>query len=98
MRDHDSRVFGRKASRRAQMDTARFDPTTLIERIVSGVNRAKIVEVTLDALRTRQSLVKGERLVRHEMRAVLVETIARWRRKQNHRCGMRENCSTLYAM
>ena len=55
----------------AQMDTARCDPTTLIERIVSGVNRAKIVEVTLDALRTRQSLVKGERLVRHEMRAVL---------------------------
>ena len=39
--------------------------------IVSGVNRAKIEEVTLDALRTRQSLVKGERLVRHEMRAVL---------------------------
>ena len=39
--------------------------------IVSGVSRAKIEEVTLDALRTRQSLVKGERLVRHEMRAVL---------------------------
>ena len=38
---------------------------------VSGVSRAKIEEVTLDALRTRQSLVKGERLVRHEMRAVL---------------------------
>ena len=39
--------------------------------IVSGVSRTKIEEVTLDALRTRQSLVKGERLVRHEMRAVL---------------------------
>ena len=38
---------------------------------VSGVSRAKIEEVTLNALRTRQSLVKGERLVRHEMRAVL---------------------------
>ena len=38
---------------------------------VSGVSRTKIDEVTLDALRTRQSLVKGERLVRHEMRAVL---------------------------
>ena len=40
--------------------------------MVSGVNRTKIDKVTLDALRTRQSLVKGERLVRHEMRAVLV--------------------------
>ena len=38
---------------------------------VSGVSRAKIEEVTLNALRTRQSLVKGERLVRHEVRAVL---------------------------
>ena len=38
---------------------------------VSGVNRAKIEEVTLNALRTRQSLVKGERLVRTEVRAVL---------------------------
>ena len=38
---------------------------------VSGVSRTKIAEVTLNALRTRQSLVKGERLVRHEMRAVL---------------------------
>ena len=38
---------------------------------VSGASRTKIDEVTLDALRTRQSLVKGERLVRHEMRAVL---------------------------
>jgi len=35
------------------------------------VSRTKIGEFTLDALRTRQSLVKGERLVRHEMRAVL---------------------------
>ena len=35
------------------------------------MNRTKIAEVTLNALRTRQSLVKGERLVRHEMRAVL---------------------------
>ena len=34
-------------------------------------SRAKIDEITLNALRTRQSLVKGERLVRHEMRAVL---------------------------
>jgi len=39
--------------------------------LVSGVSRAKIEEVTLNALRTRQSLVKGERLVRHEVRAVL---------------------------
>ena len=31
----------------------------------------KFQQITLDALRTRQSLVKGERLVRHEMRAVL---------------------------
>ena len=38
---------------------------------VSGLRRTKIAEVTLNALRTRQSLVKGERLVRHEMRAVL---------------------------
>ena len=38
---------------------------------VSDVSRTKIAEVTLNALRTRQSLVKGERLVRHEMRAVL---------------------------
>ena len=35
------------------------------------MSRTKIGEFTLDALRTRQSLVKGERLVRHEMRAVL---------------------------
>ena len=40
--------------------------------VVSGVSRTKIGEFTLDALRTRQSLVKGERLVRHEMRAVLL--------------------------
>ena len=46
---------------------------TLIVRMVSSRSRAKIDEVTLDALRTRQSLVKGERLVRHEMRAVLIE-------------------------
>ena len=45
--------------------------TRLIGNSVSGVNRTKIAEVTLNALRTRQSLVKGERLVRHEMRAVL---------------------------
>ena len=38
---------------------------------VSGMNRSKIDKVTLNALRTRQPLVKGERLVRHEMRAVL---------------------------
>ena len=37
------------------------------------MSRTKIEEVTLDALRTRQSLVKGERLVRHEMRAVLIQ-------------------------
>ena len=39
--------------------------------IVRGRGRTKIKQTTLDALRTRQSLVKGERLVRHEMRAVL---------------------------
>ena len=38
---------------------------------ISGLHRSKIDEFTLNALRTRQSLVKGERLVRHEMRAVL---------------------------
>ena len=43
--------------------------------IVSGVSRTKIGEFTLDALRTRQSLVKGERLVRHEMRAVLRQVV-----------------------
>ena len=44
--------------------------------LVSGVSRAKIEEVTLNALRTRQSLVKGERLVRHEVRAVLPPQLA----------------------
>ena len=44
---------------------------------VSGVSRTKIDEVTLNALRTRQSLVKGERLVRHEMRAVLKVKLAK---------------------
>ena len=38
------------------------------------MNRSKIDKVTLSALRTRQSLVKGERLVRHEMRAVLSDS------------------------
>ena len=38
---------------------------------ISETNRSKIRKITLNALRTRQSLVKGERLVRHEMRAVL---------------------------
>ena len=42
---------------------------------VSDVSRAKIEEVTLNALRTRQSLVKGERLVRHEVRAVLHDNV-----------------------
>ena len=46
---------------------------------VSGVSRAKIDEITLDALRTRQSLVKGERLVRDEMRAVLDVVSAHFR-------------------
>ena len=46
--------------------------STSDSEIVSGVSRAKIEEVTLNALRTRQSLVKGERLVRHEVRAVLL--------------------------
>ena len=36
------------------------------------MSRTKIDEVTLNALRTRQSLVKGERLVRHDMRPVLI--------------------------
>ena len=48
-----------------------FPPLLVVLRSVSGVSRAKIDEVTLNALRTRQSLVKGERLVRHEVRAVL---------------------------
>ena len=33
---------------------------------------AKINQFTLDAFSTRQSLVKGERLVRHELKAVLI--------------------------
>ena len=48
--------------------------STSDSEIVSGVSRAKIEEVTLNALRTRQSLVKGERLVRHEVRAVQAGT------------------------
>ena len=43
----------------------------LVLLIHSGRNRAKIPKVTLDAFKARQSLVKGERLVRHEMKAVL---------------------------
>ena len=39
---------------------------------LAAMSRSKIDKVTLNALRTRQSLVKGERLVRHEMRAVLL--------------------------
>ena len=39
---------------------------------ICDLHRSKIDKVTLSALRTRQSLVKGERLVRHEMRAVLI--------------------------
>ena len=52
---------------------------------VSGVSRTKIAEVTLNALRTRQSLVKGERLVRHEMRAVLSDLVADFR---SRRCNV----------
>ena len=39
---------------------------------VSGRIRAKIEQVTFDALKTREPLVKGERFVRLEMRAVLL--------------------------
>ena len=46
-------------------------PSTIRFHIVSGASRTKIDEVTLNALRTRQSLVKGERLMRTEVRAVL---------------------------
>jgi hypothetical protein len=46
-------------------------PTSFHLFLVGGKDRAKIRKLTLDALNTRQSLVKGERLVRHEMRAVL---------------------------
>ena len=68
--------------------------------LVSGVSRAKIEEVTLNALRTRQSLVKGERLVRHEVRAVLhieIPTPKQTRHQSwlagfsRHRCS--QNCS-----
>jgi len=38
---------------------------------VSGEDRTKIGKITLNALRTREPLVKGERFMRHEMRAVL---------------------------
>ena len=51
--------------------SSKFRRRISIIGVVSSRSRAKIDEVTLDALRTRQSLVKGERLVRHEMRAVL---------------------------
>ena len=39
--------------------------------IVSPKKGHKNLEVALNAITTRQSLVKGERLVRHEMRAVI---------------------------
>ena len=42
---------------------------------ISGLHRSKIDEFTLNALRTRQSLVKGERLVRTEVRAVLLDVV-----------------------
>ena len=45
---------------------------------VNGASRTKIEEVTLNALRTRQSLVKGERLVRTEVRAVLRTWVECW--------------------
>ena len=43
----------------------------MICRLVSSANCSKIGKVTLNALRTRQSLVKGERLVRYEVNAVM---------------------------
>ena len=55
------------------------------------MSRTKIEEVTLDALRTRQSLVKGERLVRHEMRAVLIATNG-WR---SDACLQTDDAGTL---
>ena len=47
--------------------------SSLLVTVVSMLaeNRAKIHQITFDALRTREPLVKGERFVRHEMRAVL---------------------------
>ena len=58
---------------------------------VGGKDRAKIRKLTLDALNTRQSLVKGERLVRHEMRAVLPDPIptARGASLRSHRADNR---------
>ena len=49
-----------------RLATSVFDLETICD-----FHRSKIDKVTLNALRTRQSLVKGERLVRHDMRAVL---------------------------
>ena len=46
-------------------------PAWLLQLVLAARSRTKIEEVTLNALRTRQSLVKGERLVRIEVRAVL---------------------------
>ena len=66
-------------TRREKRALRRFDRHPIAFHHVSGVSRAKIEEVTLDALRTRQSLVKGERLVRHEMRAVLLGNVGRGR-------------------
>ena len=65
-------VLVQNASTAVAAATAARTQTTNINSVsVSGVSRAKIEEVTLNALRTRQSLVKGERLVRTEVRAVL---------------------------
>ena len=62
--------------------------------IVSDVSRAKIEEVTLNALRTRQSLVKGERLVRTEVRAVLdfINVIS------SGRCGSKQLVGIPYSL
>ena len=82
------------------MNTTRPHATTpgrphSVIAVVSGVNRTKIDEVTLDVLRTRQSLVKGERLVRHEMRTVLTErlgTLHAATRREKH-AGHRGTCN-----
>ena len=63
--------------------------------VVSGVNRTKIVKITFDALRTRQSLVKGERLVRDEMRAVVKNSNAGSDGGRQEWCSMREERATL---
>ena len=53
--------------------TSHTDSIWWFWRYVSGVIRTKIDKITLNALKTREPLVKGERFMRLEMRAVLTD-------------------------